>query len=191
MKERRYNEDEVAAIFANAANAQEISRRPIASDTGMTLAELQEIGREVGIAPDAVAQSAELVDQRSRPTGRSFLGLPVSVGITAELGRTLTEAEWERLVVDLRETFEARGKVSGHGSFRQWTNGNLQALLEPTDIGHRLRLQTIKGSARGLMMAGIGTLGAAAAMLVITALGGNLAEINPFESIGSLAIVGI
>ena len=34
---------------------------------------------------------------------------------------TLPQEEWERLVVDLRETFDARGHVTSQGTLRQWT----------------------------------------------------------------------
>jgi hypothetical protein len=66
-------------------------------------------------------------------------GLPIGVGRTVELDRPRSDSDWERLVADLRETFEARGMVRYDGPFRQWTNGNLQALIEPTPSGHRLR----------------------------------------------------
>jgi hypothetical protein len=42
MSERRYNEEEVAAIFANAADAQEVQDsvpRALSPATGMTLSE--------------------------------------------------------------------------------------------------------------------------------------------------------
>lgn len=190
MSERRYSEEEVATIFAKAADAQEISRRSVGSGSGMTLSELQEIGREVGISPERVADAAGLVDQRSKSTSRRVLGLPVGVGETIVLGRTLTDPEWERLVVDLRETFDARGSVSAHGSFRQWTNGNLQALLEPTESGHRLRLQTMKGSSLGLMTAGLGTLGFSAVMFIGAALGSGL-DASSLGSVGTAMAVGL
>jgi hypothetical protein len=91
-----------------------------------------------------------------------------------ELDRRLTEEEWEHLVVDLRETFDARGRVSSHGSLRQWTNGNLQALLEPTPSGHRLRLKTVRGNAIALMSAGLGFVGVSTVMLVVGAVAGEL-----------------
>ncbi len=50
MTERRFNEAEVAAIFEHAAEAQQISQYQFPQAEGMTLAELQEIGREVGIS---------------------------------------------------------------------------------------------------------------------------------------------
>ncbi|MDH4351703.1 MAG: hypothetical protein OEW56_11195, partial [Gemmatimonadota bacterium] len=162
MTDRRYSEEEVAAIFERAAEAQQTARRQLPSGEGMTVADLQEIGREVGIPPELVAQAARAIEHRGRPASRTFLGLPIGVGRTIELDRELTDAEWGRLVVDLRETFDARGKVSYEGPFRQWTNGNLQALVEPTPTGHRIRLRTVKGDARSLMTGGLGMLGVSA-----------------------------
>jgi hypothetical protein len=162
MSERRFNEAEVAAIFERATEAQQKGQRPLASGEGMTLAELQEIGREVGIAPEQVASAANALTRVGQPTARTFLGLPIGVGRTVELNRRLTDDEWERLVVDLRETFDARGNVKSEGSLRQWTNGNLQALLEPTATGHRLRLRTVKGDARSMIVGGLVMLGVAA-----------------------------
>jgi hypothetical protein len=148
MTERRDSEDEVSAIFERATEAQHRSPRPLPPADGMTLGDLQGIGREVGIPPALVAQAARALDHAGQPTSRRLLGLAIGVGRTIHLGRRLNDEEWERLVVDLRETFDARGAVRHDGSFRQWTHGNLQALLEPTPTGHRLRLRTLKGSAR-------------------------------------------
>ena len=174
MTDRRYSEEEVATIFERAAEAQQSARRHLAAGEGMTLADLEEIGRDVGIPTDLVVQAAKSLDRGERSGGRSYLGFPVGVGRTVELDRQLTEEEWEHLVVDLRETFDARGRVSSHGSLRQWTNGNLQALLEPTLSGHRLRLKTVRGNAIALMSAGLGFLGVSAVMLVVGAVAGEL-----------------
>jgi hypothetical protein len=92
-------------------------------------------------------------------------------------------------VGDLRETFDARGSVRYDGPFRQWTNGNLKALLEPTATGHRLRLQTVKGDARGQMTAGIGLMGIAAATLIASAVTGGLA--GSLTALVSLAAIGL
>jgi hypothetical protein len=48
----------------------------------------------------------------------------------------------------------------------------LQALLEPTPSGHRLRLSTVKADARASIMGGLLALGIAAALTVGTAIAG-------------------
>jgi hypothetical protein len=193
MSERRYNEAEVAAIFERAAEAQQTggSQHQLSSREGMTLAQLQEIGREVGIAPELVVEAAHAIDRGGQPTSRRFLGLPVGVGRTIDLGRKLSDEEWERFVVDLRETFDARGTLRGEGSLRQWTNGNLQALLEPTATGHRIRLRTLKGDAVSLIVGGIGAIGVAAAVLLATTLRGGVVEGGTISSLGLLATMGV
>lgn len=190
MTERRYSEEEVAAIFERATETKPVGQRSPSTGSGMTLAELQEIGREVGISPDAIVRAARSVDLPAPASPRRFFGLPIGVGTSVDLGRRLTEAEWERLVIDLRETFDARGHVRSDGSFRQWTNGNLQALLEPTPTGHRLRLRTMKGSARRLMTTGAAALGIAAATFLATTLTGGT---NPgsLGGVGFMAMVGL
>lgn len=132
----------------------------------MTLHELRRIGSEVGIRPEYVERAARSLDRGDEVGRRRVLGFPIGVGRSVELGRRLTDEEWEALVVDLRHTFDAKGRLSGSGSLRQWTNGNLQALLEPAGDTHRLRLRTTKGSSKALMTAG-GIMGALAVIFAV------------------------
>src|SRR6266496_921193 len=153
MSERRYNDEEVAAIFQRAAEPENTALPVSAERTGLTLAALQESGREVGISPESISLAARSLDQAGLPASQKFMDLPIGVGRTVEFDRPLTDSDWEGLVADLRTTFQARGTVRYDGPFRQWTNGNLQALVEPTRNGHRLRLQTVKGDSRAMMTA--------------------------------------
>lgn len=164
--ERRFNENEVSAIFEQAARAQQAAQHQASQGEGLTLAELQQIGREAGITPEFIARAAAAVDQGGAvPPPATLMGLPISAARTVDLPGPLSDEAWDRLVVDLRETFNARGRIRRDGSLREWSNGNLQALLEPIENGHRLRLRTLKGSAEGtiygevaLIMIGLGFL---------------------------------
>lgn len=179
MAERRYNDKEIAAIFRAASEAPQPAQREVPQDEGLTLAELQSIGHEVGIPADAVAQAALAMDVRSGPPARTLFGLPIGVSRTVNLSRKLTDAEWENLVVQLREVFRARGTTRSDGSLRQWTNGNLQVLLEPTATGHRLRFGTMHGAARASIGAGIAALVMGAAIAVTSAMRGVLGDAMP------------
>jgi hypothetical protein len=191
MNERQYTEEEVAAIFERAAQTEHTASPPSPGGKGLTLAALQDIGREVGISPESVALAARSLDQAGRPASKRFLGLPIGVGRTVEFDRPLSDAEWEGLVADLRTTFDARGTVRYDGPFRQWTNGNLQALLEPTPTGHRLRLQTVKGDARSLMVAGGAAMAGAAGILVSVALAGGFDDPRAATGIVFMALMGL
>ena len=154
--ERRYTEDEVDKILDRATKAAS-ARGPGASDsTGLTLPELQEIGKEVGIPEEVITEAATSLDrpESKRPATQTFLGQTIGVGRTVDLPRPLTDKEWSLLVMDLRDTFDANGRISDQGPFRQWRNGNLQALLEPTETGQRLRLRTVQGNARSFQGTG-------------------------------------
>jgi hypothetical protein len=161
MAERRYDEDETRAIFDSASKVPSL-REPggaPSADRGFTLAELQEIGVEAGLDPGRIAEAARALEARTPAPApvRRLAGLPVEVARTVVLPGDFDEDDWNRLVVDLRETFGARGRIRAQGAFREWSNGNLQALVEPTDDGHRLRLRTVKGSAyRAFRLGGFG-----------------------------------
>ena len=191
MSERRYTDEEVAAIFKQAAESESTVSPLPAEGNGTTLAALQEIGREVGISPAAIAHAAISLERAGKPAGRSFLGFPIGVGRTVEFDRPLTDAEWESLVGDLRETFHARGRVQYDGPFRQWTNGNLQALVEPVPGGHRLRLQTMNGASRRLMSAGLLAAGLSAGAWVGLTLAGTIGDPGSIAGIGFTAAAGI
>ena len=170
MTQRRYSDEEVTAIFEAATEGPRSTALQRGSQEGLTLADLQQIGAQVGLTPDAVAQAAHSLQLRPQAASQSFLGLPIGVERTVTLDRRLTDTEWENVIGEMRAVFRANGKSSAAGLFRQWSNGNLRASLEPTETGHRLRLSTFKGSARpmigvGALLAGAGFMTWAAALL--------------------------
>lgn len=183
--DRRYRESEIAEIF-EAASAPGDAISPAGSSEGLTLSELQDIGREVGIAPDRIAAAAAQlvpVPYRGPAKQSTVLGLPRSAGLSVDLPRAPTDREWDLIVTDLRETFGAIGRERSDRSSRQWWNGNLHALIEPTASGNRLRLGTVKGDA--VVVTGIGIGGIVMAMVVFLAsvLGGDATDL-----VGALAI---
>lgn len=159
-EERRYQEDEVREIFETAADARDTQRRALSSGDGLSLAELQEIGLEVGLAPERIAEAATALELRAKLVpAKKYMGMPLTVGRTVDLPREPTDREWEVLVAELRETFQAKGSIDVHGGIRQWTNGNLHAFIEPTEQGHRLRLGSLKGNTVATTMMGAAGVG--------------------------------
>lgn len=185
-RERRYRDDEIEMIF-EAASAPEEPRRHGHDGEGLTLAELQEIGREVGIPPTRIADAAAAIaGPRAALQRRNDLGLPIAVGRTAELARMPTEREWATLVGELRETFRARGREVSSGGSYGWTNGNLHAYAEPTENGYRFRIGTLKGDAAPMNRLGLAAWIAALVMVALILLGVDLAPGLPVP----LAVMG-
>ena len=189
MTERRFSDAEVAQIFERATSGHALQATGAAE--GMTLAELQSIGKEVGIPAEQITRAAlSLSAGEAKPTQR-FLGMTTGVGHTVHLARKLTDEEWERFIVEVRETFNARGTMTSHGSLKQWSNGNLQVLLEPTDAGHRVRFKTVKGDAPGTLGGGL-VMSAVAVIGEMTAvLTGAAHDVGLLASFGALGAVGI
>lgn len=161
MTERRFSEDEVAEILAQATRPSEEGRSDaLPSRAGPTLAELQSIAAEVGISPDRVATAArDIAARAAAPAQRTLLGLPRSAARIVPLEEPVSDDEWDRLVAHLRGTFGAVGTVEAHGTLRSWRNGNLQAHVEPDgEGGWRLRMQTFKEDAISILGAGAGSL---------------------------------
>lgn len=190
--ERLYNEEEIAEIFGTAADAQERAQTQLMRAEGLTLVELQEIGSEVGITPEFISRASVAVGGRAEATQETarFLGLPISATHTVELPGELSEADWDRLVLDLRSTFRAPGRVHRSGSLREWSNGNLHAIVEPTETGHRLHLNTFKGNARGVVVGGLAVF-AFFLMLVIKAIFDGYAVDSQMMFVGLLSAMGL
>ncbi len=169
--ERKYKDDEVSEIFARATDVDGAGVPARSAGDGLTLAELQEVGVEVGLSPERVAASASALDTRieSVPRGTS-LGAPVSVGRVIELPRAATDREWQILIADLRDTFRAKGHITTHGDTRVWANGHLHAFLEPTESGHRLRMGTQKTGSKERNMVGAAGLAIGLVLLVTSGL---------------------
>ncbi|MDA1029297.1 MAG: hypothetical protein O3B41_09630 [Bacteroidetes bacterium] len=148
--ERRFSQKEIAAIFNRASRAQEKVSAEAAQEEGLTLADLHLIALETGISPDLITQAVLAVDEApEEPKPETFLGLQLSISKTVNLDNPLTDADWDKLVVGFRNTFRAKGKVTREGSLREWSNGNLRIMAEPTAKGHRLHMQSLKGSTQG------------------------------------------
>ena len=116
-KERRYNEKEIAAIFKQAAKDFELAQQKVQSGEGLTLEEIEEIGKEVGITPEFIARAASKIDQQAHaPSEKKILRLPIEVRRVVDLPDSFSDQDWDRLVVDLHDTFNVVGNIQGHNN---------------------------------------------------------------------------
>lgn len=189
MTERRFSDTEVAQIFERATSGHALQAARAAE--GTTLAELQSIGKQVGIPAEQITRAAlSLSLSEAKPTER-FLGMTTGVEHVVHLARKLTDEEWERFIVDVRETFNARGTMTSQGSLKQWSNGNLQVLLEPTEAGHRVRFKTVKGNAPVTVSGGLAATAAGMIGEITAVLTGVAHDVGLVASFGVLGAIGI
>lgn len=155
-KERRYQDHEIREILDLAIGQEDGPAQSLPTVDGLTLLELQDVGREVGLAPDRITQAVAAFERRGESVPRgTALGLPTSVGIIVPLPRSPSNGEWERLIAELRTTFGGKGEVTSHGGLREWSHGRVQAFIEPTETGHRLRLTDSNAAVGGIVFGGL------------------------------------
>ncbi|QJR37683.1 hypothetical protein [Gemmatimonas groenlandica] len=112
MTTRRYEDDEVREIFSVASTGSTSDQTLLAESGGLTLDELQRIGREVGIDPTRVAHAAAQLDARGTPTPvkRAF-GMPVGAQGVAKSSGSQMDA-WR--CADQSRTHRARRTASSY-----------------------------------------------------------------------------
>jgi plasmid stability protein len=117
--ERRYQDHEIRQILDLAIDQEDGPAQSLPAADGLTLLELQEVGREVGLPPERITQAAAALEGRgeSLPRGTT-LGLPTSVGRAVPLPRSPSDREWELLIAELRTTFGVKGEVTAQGGLR-------------------------------------------------------------------------
>lgn len=170
MSDRRYRDSEIRKIFELATRREAARPQPASMSDGLTLAEIQGIGGEVGVSPEAISRAAATLDSKLR--ARTAWGMPIEVQRTVQLPRAPTDHEWDQMVAELRATFQASGRMRTDGGLREWRNGNLRAAVEPTPTGYRLRLATVKGNAVPLNLLGTAGITMGAFVLGAAALAG-------------------
>jgi len=169
-KERKYQDDEIRQILDLAIGQEDAPARSLPSVDGLTLVELQEVGREVGLPPDRISQAVAVFEARGESVPRgTTLGLPTSVGRVVPLPRNLSDREFELLIAELRTTFGGKGEVTSQGGLREWSHGTLHAFIEPTETGHRLRLTDSSVAVGGIFLGG--SLMALALLVFVVLLG--------------------
>jgi hypothetical protein len=160
---RRFNDEEVRAIFERAADRQEQANSASRQGNGdapggLSLEELQEIGRTAGIDPDHIAAAAEGI-ARGALARRSGSGVPARP--TAPSGkpllhqsrtvRRIDDGTWERLVEALRREYKVAGIGGQVGRVREWasdadTKGSTPLTVRAVPDGDRDRLEITEGT---------------------------------------------
>jgi hypothetical protein len=191
MTERRFSEEDAAEIFRRAAELEQAGTQSLPGREGMSLAQLQAYGQEAGLAPELIAAAARSLAQDRPPELRETLGMPLGVRHVVELDAPMTDARWEQMVGELRDRFDARGTVKVDGNLRQWTNGNLSVMVEPTARGSRVRFRTTNGRSRALMTAGASQIAAGAVVASVFVAQGLPMSSGAIGGISFLSLLGV
>lgn len=191
----RYRSTEADQILARAA---ELDAQPT-TDRGMSLAGLQRIAGEVGIAPEHVQQAArEVVRRDQSPPVRvnPFLGSPTRAVCVRVARGQFTEAHAAAMVGTIRSTLGNMGNLSMLGRELSWQSmpyGSGQGrhvfvALRPVGSGTEIRIeenfQQRAGGYFGGIMGGVGGGG----MGAVIGLSVNLLHLNSPAAIGGVIL---
>ena len=183
-------------MFARAAARQHAHAPP---PDGLTLDELQEIGREAGLDPAHIAAVVAESDTEAE-TQQTWHGVPVGVTRTRLLPDRVSDAEWERIVDVLRAHYKMPGTAQQIGR-REWTTaaGSTMAYrvtVEPRDNGDLVRVEAPASARSAGILIGLGLSAAAIVMFLSTALttgelAGPALASAPFAAFGALFYLSV
>ena len=111
-----FSEDEARRIFAEAARTSASREAPT---DGLSLDELQEIGRAAGLDPAAVAAAAATV-RDAEPDIPAWRGVPLATRRTRVIPGVLSDDAWAETVALLRREFKTQGATEQIGRQRTW-----------------------------------------------------------------------
>ena len=173
----RFTEDEARQIFARAAERQHAVE---ARGEGLSVEELQAIGREAGLDPEHVAAAVAELRAGPPPVRETVAGADVAPRASRVLPGELTDETWGQVVGRLRRTFGTAGIATEFGRVREWTSGeasNLRVLAEPVEGGTRLTFETRHREPGTVLWLGPGLGGGFSLLfLVLAVVRGKLAD---------------
>lgn len=115
---KRFTEADAQRIFALAAERQHESGQ---DETGLTLEELEEVGRAAGLDPAFVREAAmDALRPETTGTTRRILGMPLEIRRERFIRGTVTDEAWAQAVVEMRRQFNKPGLVTDIGPLREW-----------------------------------------------------------------------
>jgi hypothetical protein len=135
INERRFTDREVREILKRAAE-----RRPTQGLTvgrGLSLAELQSIGKEVGIDPSQLEEVARSVVLQSELSPHPFLGVPTVVRSMRTVEGQLDPTQTAAVLSTIRNIMGRHGEVSEVGGSLEWRTkgGSVETLVSVSSRG--------------------------------------------------------
>ena len=119
--DRRFTDQEVALVLQRAAEIEE-RRSTSAAGRGLTLGELRDIAKEVGLSPDVIDEAVVAVRTGVRPRGGSLLGASLSNKVVRGVPGRLDEDGLQRLIRVVEDRVEETGTVSEALGTVRWTS---------------------------------------------------------------------
>lgn len=152
MSLRRYSDHDVALILRRALELEEQRSRPEVPD-GVTLADLREIAREVGIDPSMVEKAASELDVSGSKASRALATESAVVRELRAVPRRLDAQEIRDLVLAVDRALPEQGTVSQALGEVRWTSPgrfrSTQVAVKPGESETLISVEEALGDTRG------------------------------------------
>ncbi len=140
----RFNRDEISNILKRAAELEHQDNEGEESD-GLTLEELQQVSREVGIDPKYIDLAWDELRSENVNITPGLFGGPFTYRTNATAGRPIEDDEWEDIVTEIRNIHGGIGKTGKLGKTFEWEQrkrevGYIQIAISPKDDHSRIRI---------------------------------------------------
>ncbi|MBX3095525.1 MAG: hypothetical protein KF812_01560 [Fimbriimonadaceae bacterium] len=119
--ERRFTEKQVAEVIRRATEIQ-AGASQTSSAGSITESNLRDAAREIGLDASVVAQAIAQIDREPQVRRKGFWGGPLAAHSEVAFQGTITEADWEEIVADIRKALGETGEISTRGSTFEWNS---------------------------------------------------------------------
>lgn len=165
--ERRYTDQEVALILRRAVNQQ---RAGAVRADGLSLAQLRDIAREIGVDPDLVDEAAgELPAVQPGPVAR-FFGGPTVHDIRLDFETTPSSEKLQELVMAIRTALRHQGRTQEIMGSLEWQSVGEPSQVAVTVTPHagRTDVHILVDRGAAATLVGFGSLGLGAVLAAIS-----------------------
>ena len=132
----RFSADEARRIFARAARRQHAAPTP----DGLTVEDLEAIGREAGLDPALIAAEAA-AERLGDGHEKTWHGVPVGIRRARLMPARISDREWERIVDLLRAEFKMEGTAQQIGTRREWATGTSATGVSSMSSAYKVRVE--------------------------------------------------
>ena len=118
---RSYNEKEIGALIQRATALHEEATGASEHTRSLSIEEVEHIASEIGLPPEHVRTAAlEMEDRLYTDRSFSIWGGPFVIDQARVVDGTMTEEQWEQILLEIRRFMGRRGRVSEVGRAREW-----------------------------------------------------------------------
>lgn len=188
----RFSKKEIGSLVHRATELHEDAVGETAES--LSLEEIEEIGGELGIPAEYLREAAgEMARTQSASPVFSFLGGPFVIDHVFVVDETISDDQWEEVVLELRRATGGIGQFTDVGQTREWSRSTWDGAITKTRVSVTpgTNETTVRIQKQFGVVALLAYLAATIPVIVLSSVMLTDVAANPYIGVGlSLAILG-